>query len=224
DEVVEVRDMREHVVPDQEVGAPARRGEPRRGLAAEELDFRRNPPLARDLGDVRGRLDPEHRDPALDEVLEEVAVVAGDLDHVRALAEFEAGGRHLRVPPAVLEPAARIGREVGVVGEDRLRRLELPELDEEALVAGERAEREERLHRAELVLGQDVVRDWRHAEVHERVHQRGLAEAAAPPGPPRGGVHLDSTGSVPGTGAAANSSIWRSECSRRSSPAWNALY
>ena len=45
---------------------------------------RRDALLARDRRGVRGRLDAEHRDAALDEVLEQVAVVAGDLDDLAA--------------------------------------------------------------------------------------------------------------------------------------------
>ena len=166
DEVVEVGDVGEHVVAEQQVGGGLA-GERGGGLAAEELDERRDALLQRHLRDVGGRLDPEHGDLALVEVLQQVAVVGGDLDDVAALVEPEALDHLLGVAAAVLEPARGVGREVGVVGEDLLGGLELLELHEEALPADERAQRVERLH-AVGALGRQVgVGERRHAEVGE---------------------------------------------------------
>ena len=80
DEVVEVRHVGEHVVADDQVGRRALVGEPRAELRAEERDQRRDAVRLGDRGHVRGRLDAEHRHAALDEPLQQVAVVAGDLD------------------------------------------------------------------------------------------------------------------------------------------------
>jgi len=87
DEVVQVGDVREHVVAEQQVGRRVP-GHGARGLDAEELDQRCDPLLLGHLRDVRGRLDAEHRDLALVEELQQVAVVGGDLDDaaVRASA------------------------------------------------------------------------------------------------------------------------------------------
>ncbi len=79
DEVVEVGHVGEHVVGGDQVGLAAL-GEPRRGLDAEERDLGRDALGDRDLGDVGGRLDAEHGHAALGEVLQQVAVVAGELD------------------------------------------------------------------------------------------------------------------------------------------------
>ena len=93
DEVVEVGHLGQHVVADQQVGAvplAARAGS--RARRAEELDERRRPRCStRAFGDVGGRLDAEHRNAVLDEVLQQVAVVARELDDQRLLgAEAEA--------------------------------------------------------------------------------------------------------------------------------------
>ena len=48
----------------------------------EELDERRNALLLSDLRDVSSRLDTEHRYLALVEVLQQLSVVGGELDHV----------------------------------------------------------------------------------------------------------------------------------------------
>ena len=59
--------------------------------------------------------------PACDEVLQQVAVVAGQLDDVGCRAQAEAGADHrLDVAPRVLDPAVGVRREVGVLGEDLL--------------------------------------------------------------------------------------------------------
>ena len=85
DEVVEVGHVREHVVAEQQVGLRPARGE----LVARSRGRRSAPRVgmpcaSRGLGDVGRRLDAEHRHAALDEVLQQVAVVAGDLDHLAA--------------------------------------------------------------------------------------------------------------------------------------------
>ena len=143
DEVVEVRHVREHVVAEQQVGATPRA----RALAAvsraEELDHRRDALLDRDLR----RRSPPARCPstgiaALDEVLQQVAVVARDLDDLAVAARARSARSSPRRSGGVLEPARRVRREVGVVGEDLLRRLELLELHQEALLADERAQRD----------------------------------------------------------------------------------
>ena len=92
------------------------------------------PALLRRRRDVRRRLDAEHGHRALDEVLEEVAVVAGDLDDLavdgprpnRSVTSVDVARVRARA-------SSRERREVRVVAEDVLRRLELGELHEEAL-------------------------------------------------------------------------------------------
>ena len=81
DEVVEVGHLGQHVVADDEIG----RAGPRRRSAlgerdAEELDPGRDALGERDLGHVGGRLDAEHGHAERQEVLQQIAVVAGQLD------------------------------------------------------------------------------------------------------------------------------------------------
>ena len=55
--------------------------QPRREIASKELDDRRDVLLVSGHGgDVRRRLDPEHGHAGLLKVLQQIAVVAGDLD------------------------------------------------------------------------------------------------------------------------------------------------
>ncbi len=58
---------------------------------------------------------PRHGIPADDEVPEQIAVVRGHLDDQAVGAEPEPRDHRLRVAARVIEPAARDGREVGIV-------------------------------------------------------------------------------------------------------------
>ena len=187
-EVVEIGDVGEDVVGDQEVGAAALGGEPIGDLAAEELDHGLDALLARGLGHVGGGLDAQGRDAELDHMLEQVAVVAGELDDEAVGVEAEAvDGRGDRVA-CVGDPGVRVGREVGVLGEDLVGGDEFLELDEQTALACAGMEGIERLHRAEAVGGHVGLAQGRHAEVDEGVAQIGAAEAALGSGRRRRGA------------------------------------
>jgi hypothetical protein len=137
-EIVEVGDVREDVVSDQQVGTPFV-GQPPRGVHAEQLDQRRDLVLDRHACDVDGGLDAQHGNLALAEPAQQIAVVAGDLHDPALGAEVEAVDRHLGIASRVVEPGGRERREVGVFPEDRLGRLVLLDLNEQAAIADHRA-------------------------------------------------------------------------------------
>ena len=60
------------------------------------------------------------------EVLEQVAVVAGELDDLVAAAEAEAVHHHADVAARMGQHRVRVGREVGIVGKDALARASPP--------------------------------------------------------------------------------------------------
>ena len=97
---------------------------------------------------------PEHRHAALLEVLEEVAVVARDLDDLARGVETEALDHLLRIRTCMAEPALGVGREVRVVAEHLCGRHDLRELNKEAALTDVDAQRVERLGLLELRLGQ----------------------------------------------------------------------
>ena len=66
---------------DDQIGAPVLGDDLLRHRAAEERDLRRNALADRHVGHVGGRLDAEHRDAARHEIAQQVAIVAGELDH-----------------------------------------------------------------------------------------------------------------------------------------------
>ena len=178
-EVVEVGNVGEDVVRDQQVRLAALGHEAGRELPAEELDHGLDSPLTGGFGDVRCGLDPERRYAPLDDVLEQIAVVAGKLHHLAVRAEPEALDHRLHVVARVSDPGIRVGREVCVLREDLLRRHELLELYEQALLADPNVERVEGLHRPKPLRGNVALAERRHAEVDEGVAQGRRAEAAA---------------------------------------------
>ena len=82
--------MREHVVGDEQVCLAALGRQASRQLSAEEVDDGLDPTLPRHRGYVRGRLDAERWHAPLDDVLEQVTVVAGQLHHEAIRIEPEA--------------------------------------------------------------------------------------------------------------------------------------
>ena len=151
DEVVEVRHLSEDVVAEEEVGVAALGGQLVRQLDAEEAHHGRHALLLGGRGHVGRRLDAEDRDAGLDEPLQEVAVVARQLDHLARRAVAEPVDHLVGVGAGVLHPAVGERREVGVLGEDVLGADVLLQLHEPALAADVDVERVERLHRVDLV-------------------------------------------------------------------------
>ena len=178
DEVVEVGHLRQHVVADDEVGGLAFGDEPLGEADAEELDQRRDVLLARDLGDVGGRLDAGDGHAERQEMLQQIAVVAGDLVDAALRAEIEARLDHLAIFARMLDPGGRVGREVGVLGEDMLGLDVFLELHEEAAVADQRMQRIERLHRIGLLGGQKTLAQRMHAEIGKTRAQLLVAQPA----------------------------------------------
>ena len=179
DEVVEVRDLGQHVVADDQIGAPAL-GDQRIGQGdAEEVDLRRDAFVDRDAGDVGGRLDAEHGHAERQEMLQQIAVIARKLDHQAVRAEAEPVLDHLAIGLGVRDPARGVGREVGVLAEDLLRAHVLLQLDQKAGPAHQRVQGEVGLHRVELARRQKALAERRHAEVDEGT----LEPAAAQPAP-----------------------------------------
>ena len=178
DEVVEVRHLSEDVVAEEEVGVAALGGQLVRQLDAEEAHHGRHALLLGGRGHVGRRFDAEDRDAGLDEPLEEVAVVARQLDHVARRAVAEPVDHLVGVRAGVLHPAVGERREVGVLGEDVLGADVLLQLHEPAAAADVHVERVEGLHRVGLVRPQVALTEGRHAEVDDGVPQGRAAEPA----------------------------------------------
>ena len=90
---------------------------------------------ARDFRDVGRGLDAETRNRFCNEMLQEIAVVTRDLDDLGIVPQAEPLADRLHVPPGVLHPGIRVGREIRVVAEDLVRRDEFVDLHEETIAA-----------------------------------------------------------------------------------------
>jgi len=172
DERVQIRNLREHVVAQDEIGLAALQDELDRELAPEELDQRLDAPGRGRLSDIGRGLDAQRRDALLDEVLEQVAVVAPELDDEALGPEREPVGDHRDVVLRVLEPRRGERREVGVLGEDAIGSDVLVELHEEAVGAHPNVKRIERLHSVERVGRHVALAQRRHAQIHESSARR----------------------------------------------------
>jgi hypothetical protein len=183
DELIQVGNVREHVVGHDQVGRHASADELLGELAAEEGDLRRHARLDRHFGDVGCRLDPEHGDAVGDEVPEEIAVVARDFEHERLRAELKPPPREAGEAGGVVEPGLGVRREVRIVGEDLRRRDGVVDLHEQALGADTRVQRVATLGSPrQFVAREKAVGQRLEAKVEERVPQRGSAGAARGPG------------------------------------------
>ena len=143
--------MGEHIVADEQVAALPRVAKSARERDSEELRHRVDTGIDGDLRHIACRLYTEHGNALLLEVLEEVSVVARDLDHQRARVEPESIRCPCRELAGVRKPAVGVRREIDVIPEDLVGRLELLELYEKAFPADVGAQRIEPLHPVEFV-------------------------------------------------------------------------
>src|SRR5262245_2374140 len=111
-------------------------------------------------------------------MLQQVAVVARDLDHPRGGTQTEPACHLVAVAPRVLDPAVRVRRKVCVVGEDLLRRYVFLELHEEALGAHPGMQWVEPLQLVELLRLHMRLARRRHSEVDKRRLERSPTESA----------------------------------------------
>src|SRR5262245_25615688 len=87
--VVEIGDLRHHIVPDDKVGPPALGHELLRERQAEELNNSGYILLARRFGHIGSWLDPDHRHTQRQKVLKEISVVACDFKHLTLRTEAQ---------------------------------------------------------------------------------------------------------------------------------------
>ena len=116
DESVRVRDVREHVVGMHDIGPAALGDELCRQLTAEELLPRVDAFVPRSRRRPRRRLDPEHLDSGSHVVLQQIAVVARELDHKAHGVELALQDPRRHIVAGVSHECVDHRREVGVVG------------------------------------------------------------------------------------------------------------
>jgi hypothetical protein len=117
---------------------------------------------------IPGRLDPEHRYTSLDKILEEITVIAGHLDDLRALIQSEAVNDHRDIIFGMLEPVVGIRGEIGVLRENLFRTDELLKLNQETVSTDVNMKGVIRFHHIQMIFADVAFAQWRHAKVNER--------------------------------------------------------
>ena len=113
-------------------------------------------------------------------MLQQIAIVAGDLVNTAVGTKFQASLDHLAIISRMFDPRGREGGEVGVLREDVLGLHVLLQLYEEATVAHQGVQWIERLHRVDLIRSQEAFAERRHPEVHKARGELLGAQPAAP--------------------------------------------
>ena len=188
-EVVDVWHVGQHVVADDEVGLPALCGQALRQGHAEELLKRLHALLARGFGRACRGLYAKGGHPGLAHVLQQVAVVAGNLHHQGVRPKPQARESGLHVGLGVGQPGAGERREVHVLaGEDLRAALHFVHLHQKAVRADKELERIVRLRGVQVLRLEEGVGRRRGSKIQKDLGERRVAKAA---------VHMISKGAKP---------------------------
>ena len=115
---------------------------------------------------------PRHGDAQRDEVLQQVAVVAGDLDDQGLPSRAKRCVAACGVAAGVLDPGGGIGGEIGIVLEDLLAPDDGIDLHQQTLIADARMQGVARLGLGELLRPQEGIRQRHLAEIEEGARER----------------------------------------------------
>ena len=171
--------MRKHIVAEYQVGVAVLFDNPGRIAAAMKRHIGSDTLVARHLGDIRCRLDPQHAHAGRDEMLQQVAVVAGDFDDQVIFRQFETLAHRLGVATRMFHPGIGVRRKIRVFAEKFRRRRELFQLHQKAGVANARMQRKKRLHGVQIGPLDMCLTQRRHSEIDERRQFGRAAEPAA---------------------------------------------
>jgi hypothetical protein len=88
------------------------------------------------------------------EILQQIAVIARNLDNKFIFIQAESFNHHFNIVLAMFQPAIRIGRKIGISGmENVLCLFELFQLNQQAVFADINVQRIVRLHPVEVITG-----------------------------------------------------------------------
>ncbi len=178
-EAIGVLYMRQDVVAVDDVGAAVFLRHLLRQLLGEEGAQRAHADLLRIGGRAIGRVDAEHRNAPLDIVLEQVAVIARQLDHEAVRVQTALVGARHRIGPRMGQQRGREGREIGiVVGVKDFRRDGFEDLHQRAIRAEGDLEREDQFLFASVFGADQMVRQRGAAKVEDRYQRLAPARAA----------------------------------------------
>src|SRR5688572_33502091 len=102
DKIIECRNVCENIVTDNQIGTDALVHQPASHAFAEELYLCRDVIFDCGLCDIGRRLDSEDGDSFCDEMLQKIAVIAGELDHRMLTTELKPIDDHLGINTRML--------------------------------------------------------------------------------------------------------------------------
>src|ERR1700683_1709990 len=111
-------------------------------------------------------------------MLEQVAIVAGELDNKAVFVVVEHVNHFVGIGLGVSNPTIRIGREISVFFENRLDADVFLQLHQETVVTQQNMQREESLALIKLGSGQESFAQRRHSQIHKSVAQSPSAKPA----------------------------------------------
>ena len=215
-ESVRIGNVCEDVVGVDDVGKLAFGGESLGKLLVEELNQGRDAlSLDRELRNVGRRLDAENRDAALLVELQQISIIARDLDHETFRPEAAATDQRPDQRARVLDH--RIGKRggIGIVAEQALGRDRFADLHQSALRTEIELEREAILRFVQLLRGQQRIGERHPSEVEDRPEVRLTAGSTrgsrlAPRRLPAHWAHQRFHGGVPASHSRSSPCLSRS--------------
>ncbi len=104
-EIIDIGHMRQHIGRGDQIGPPAFFHQFLGQRIPKEFDQGWHAFFLGDLCNIPRRFDPQNRDALLDEILQQIAVIRGDLGHQAVRSEAEAVGHLLGIGFAMSQPA-----------------------------------------------------------------------------------------------------------------------
>jgi len=183
----EFRQKRQHaVVGEEEIGPQSGGGQAHRQRFTEKSGKGVNTFPLCNHGDVQGRLDPQHGNPARDEVPEHVTVIARRLHYEASTPELQLAHQVIGTGTTVIEHALRRAREIAIVTKECLRWDRLRDLQKRAAATQHEIERVGWLDIIKLITLQQTVGQRGVPEVENRREATGTAN----PTQNRGGLRF----------------------------------
>ena len=178
DEVVQIGYMGQHVVANQQIGGDALATQLIGEFVAEECDPGRHADGFGGFCDVGGGLYAQYRNVGGDEMLQQIAVIAGDLDDLALRCQRKPLPRHFRIVAGMVDPTAGEGRKIGIVGKYGVRRHRVLDLHQPAGAADARVQGIGLLAVGILERGEVTVGERHRTKIGESLPQRFAAKTA----------------------------------------------
>ena len=147
------------------------------GVESKKLRYRGDALFPSFRGHISGRLHAQNRDALQLKVLQQVAIVAGNLHHKVLRPQMKSLDHAFSVATGMIQPRFRIRREIRVTTEHIFGMFELFELYQIALIADTGVQGIEGFHLIQLFEPEVGVCKGRHPQIQKRVLEMRPAES-----------------------------------------------